>query len=137
MAIPTLSPRGTNTPLYSLVAAVILVGFAILGLAIVPESNTNLLYTIVGLIVTTVPSLIAAGYAERIGQDIRNGVLHEKVKDATTQALDETGVTAAVAASPPEATATALRALSALLEHNAKVTIENTTAIHESEGNHG
>jgi hypothetical protein len=76
----------------------------------------------VGLIVTTVPSLIAAGFAERASRDIRNGVVKDKVADA----LEETGV-AQVARDAGETTPAALKALTMLIANlqateNAKTT---------------
>jgi hypothetical protein len=122
-------PPRTNTPVFSLLAAILLIGLAIVGLVVVPDSRQNQLYIIVGLIVTTVPSLIAASYAERIGKDIRNGVLTQKVQEGAQAALDDTGVTDVVNSSQRgETTIVAMNALKALLEANTGATQVNTTA---------
>lgn len=88
------TPPTQNLPVWSLGSAVILVAMAIVGLGIIDldENSSPIFLMIVGLIVTTVPSLISAAYSERISRDIRNGTVTEKVKDA----LDEKGVTEAV-----------------------------------------
>jgi uncharacterized membrane protein len=80
-----------NLPLYSLLTAGFLVALAVIALIFVKADNntTPVLISIVGLIATTVPSLIAAAYAERTNRDIRNGVVEEKVKSATKEALVE------------------------------------------------
>lgn len=111
-------PKSTNLPLLTLGAGVILISLAIIGLIFVPTGHDAELFTIIGLIVTTVPSLIASFHAERIGKDIRNGVLTQKVTEGTTKALEDTGVTQVVEASGRgEGTIAAIRALTALLEH--------------------
>lgn len=81
------TPGSGNLPVYALAAAVVLVLAALGSLLFVdPESkSTPQLYIVVGLIVTTVPSLIAAAFAERVSRDVRNGTLKGKVVDA----LDE------------------------------------------------
>lgn len=78
-------------------------------------------------IVTAIPVLLTAGaYSERNSKDIRNGTVTEKARVGTHQALDESGVKAAVEASPPEATAAAYQALVRLLErdHVERVDVE-------------
>lgn len=109
-----------NVPVYSLVAVVALVGLAVLGLAVVPlnEKSTPLFYSVVGLIVTTVPSLIAATFAERTARDVRNGTLEDKARLGTHQALKESGVTDVVEATRKgDTTLVALQGIQALLEH--------------------
>lgn len=116
----TTIPARTNAPLYSLGAGVALVALAILALTVIPERNQSQTFIVVGLIVTTVPSLIAAGFAERSSRDIRNGVVEEKVKTGATRALVETGVTDVVDASGRGASSTA--AIDALTAHTAALT---------------
>jgi hypothetical protein len=90
--------------------------------------STNATVTVlIGLL----PSLVAAGYAERTSRDVRNGVVEQKVKVGARAALDETGVTA-VAAQSGESTKLAMLALSKLLETNTAATNANTIA--QSEG---
>jgi hypothetical protein len=104
----------TNLPVFTLGAAVIFVMLAILGFIFIPAGNVIAQETLVGLIVTTVPSLIAAAFAERTGRDVRNGVMEQKVKDGATKALQDTGVTDVVNASGRGASsAAAIQALTA------------------------
>lgn len=81
-------------PLWSLGSAVVLVAMCLgfLSFAHLDEASTPIAITVIGLVVTTVPTLIGAAFAERASRDIRNGTVTTKVKDA----LEETGVTAAV-----------------------------------------
>lgn len=83
-------PGSGNTPLYALIAAVLLVALALGTLLLIDseKSTTPVFLTVIGLIVTTVPSLIAAAFAERASRDIRNGTLRSKV----TEALVDAGV---------------------------------------------
>ncbi len=46
------------------------------------EATQNTLTIVVGLLVTTIPSVIAAGYSERASRDLRNGVVGTAVTDA-------------------------------------------------------
>jgi hypothetical protein len=104
----------TNLPVFTLGAAVILVMLAILGFIFIPAGNVVAQESLIGLIVTTVPSLIAAAFAERTGRDVRNGVMEQKVKDGATKALQDTGVTDVVNASGRGASsAAAIQALTA------------------------
>jgi hypothetical protein len=108
-----ISPR-TNLPIFTLTAAVAFVFLAIMGFIFIPEHNVIAQETLVGLIVTTVPSLIAAAFSERTGRDVRNGVVEQKAKDGATKALRETGVTDVVEASGRGASsAAAIEALTA------------------------
>jgi hypothetical protein len=88
-----VAPR-TNLPVISIIAAVSLVGLAIVALIFVhlDDRTTPVFLSVIGLIVTTVPSLIAAAYAERVSKDVRNGVVEDKVRTATKDALAEHGV---------------------------------------------
>lgn len=96
MADPSGRPPGptTNLPFYSLIAAVLFVALAVLALVFVPRDDTRMaqLVLVIGLIVTTVPSLIASAFAERTSRDVRNGVLVDQVKTGTKQALVEHNV---------------------------------------------
>lgn len=85
------TPVRVNLPLASLVTAVTLVAIAVVALILVKPGaeTTPVLISIVGLIVSTVPSLIAAAYSERTSRDIRNGVVEAKMKTAARQALEE------------------------------------------------
>lgn len=74
---------------------------------------------LVGLVVTTIPSLLAAGYAERASRDVRNGTVTEKARQGAHKAITEAGVVtrdgpAVQAALSAQAASTA--ALTALLQ---------------------
>ncbi len=110
--------------LVAIVAAV----FTILAVAgRLDAQSTPILVSLLGLVVTAVPALISAGFAKQAADDIRNGVITEKVVEGTTKALDETGVTEVVSmTNRGESSAIAMRALTALLEQNTAVTQANT-----------
>lgn len=93
MADPTPRPS-TNLPLLSLGAAVLFVALAVLALVFVPKDDQRLTQVVllVGLVVSTVPSLIASAYSERTSKDMRNGVMIQQVKVGTKQALTEHNV---------------------------------------------
>lgn len=57
--------------------------------------------TLLSILIGAIPALFASGYAERNARDIRNGTIVEKVAQGTTQALQETGVTAVIANASP------------------------------------
>jgi ribose 1,5-bisphosphokinase PhnN len=104
-----------NAPHYSLAAGVLLVVVGIVAAVLTDSRDT--LNALLVLIVTTVPSLLAAGYAERASRDIRNGTVTEKARQGTHKALEESGVTEVVAASNKgQASLLAMEALSALLD---------------------
>ena len=97
----------------------IIIIVAVVGVALVDldRNSTPIFVSIVGLIATSVPALIAAAFAERSSHDIRNGVVEEKAKRGTHKALEEAGVTEVVEATQRgEGSVAALRALTALLE---------------------
>lgn len=108
----------------ALIGALVLVfiGAALIAvLAIAGELNTSStsVMTIIGLIVSAVPALIAAGFAKQAATDIRNGVLVDKVTQGTHRALDESGVTEVVNITQKgEATLVAMQALTRLLENS-------------------
>jgi hypothetical protein len=122
----------TGKPIYAtavtvvcIVAAVVLVLFAD------PENQGTI--TVIGLIVSTLPSLIASFFAERTSRDVRNGVLVDKVAEGTAQAIKSEGV---VVRDGPVVSAE-LRALSALLQQNTRITKENTAHLIEVDGGEG
>lgn len=78
-------PRlNSNLPIYALICAVAFFALAVAALAVVDldDNTTPGLLMLVGLVVTTVPSLVAAAFSERAARDIRNGTVTQKVKDA-------------------------------------------------------
>lgn len=91
--------RSTNLPIVTLTFATVFVALCIFGFIFIPQNNAAAQETLVGIMIGTVPSLIAASFAERTNRDVRNGVVEQKVKDGATRALKETGVTDVVEAS--------------------------------------
>lgn len=95
-------PYGPNSlPVATIGAVVILIAIvaaSVVALAIAGKVNaetTPWIVAVMGIVTTTIPSLIAAGFAERAAKDIRNGTVTEKAKIGSVQALLETGVTSA------------------------------------------
>lgn len=110
-----------NTPHYALITTVVLIGMGIVG-AFLSEDDRSM-SLLIGLIITTIPSLIAAGFAERASRDIRNGTITEKAQEGAEKALDNKGVTEAVtqgAQTTPVAMETLLLLLSNQLELDAE-----------------
>jgi hypothetical protein len=114
-----------NIPLYSLTATVLLVGMALVALLFVDTSNITLLIPFVGLIVSTVPSLIAAAYSEKTSRDIHNGVLSKQVSEGTTVAF-------AHQALKDPAALQAIQELAALVKTNTDTTETNTAALNNT-----
>lgn len=109
---PAIAP---NTPHYTLAAAVVLVVVGVAAAYV--TDNRQSMTTLLGLIATTVPSLLAAGYAERASRDIRNGTVTEKARQGSVRAMEEVGVVDVVEASNRgQGTLLAMQALAALLE---------------------
>lgn len=73
-----------------------------------------------GLIVSTIPSFIAAAFSERAARDIRNGVVQDKTRQGVHEALIETGVTDIVATAQ-ETQPAVLQALANLNASNTKL----------------
>lgn len=130
----------TNLPYASLGAAVLLI---LVGGGVVMTGNggENGGAILIGLVVTTIPSLIAAAFAERNAKDIRNGTVTEKARQGAHRALAEAGVTT-VASQGPQ-TAAALQSLEQLLRQtqstvaeNTQATVHNTEVHEQDEGKH-
>lgn len=116
-----------NTPLYSLTAAVAFMGFAVVMVIFTDPDDKEYVTLLIGLIVTSIPSLIASAFSERASRDIRNGVVQNKVEEA----LENTGV-AKVARDIERTTPASLDALSMLLsnlqaDNNAKIAVRAKT----------
>lgn len=129
-----MTVNGTNgkgkAPLYALVATALFVTAAVvLVLFADPENQSTVV--VIGMIVSTLPSLVASFFAERASRDVRNGVLTEKVREGTVQAIQEEGV---LVRNGP-VVSTELAALSALLRQNTTATRENTAHMVEEERN--
>ena len=106
----------TNTPIYSLIAFALMIGFAVI-VVVTGHGEDDGGALLIGLAVTTIPSLVAALYSERTSRDVRNGVVVEKVRQGTHVALKESGVQEVVDMSQRgETTLVAMQALTKLLE---------------------
>ena len=81
-----------NTPVLAIVTALSLVGFAVVVIVTGYGTSRNGAL-LIGLVLTTVPSVIAAAFAERVSRDVRNGVVETKAQRGAEAALAETGVT--------------------------------------------
>lgn len=112
----------SNMPILAITTAVLLVGFAVL-VVVMGYGDQGGGALLVGLVLTTVPSLIAAAFAERVSRDVRNGVVEHKAKHGAKQALHESGMTPAQ-----------LQRLADLLRINTAVTVEDM-AERRDEGN--
>lgn len=89
------------------------------------ENQRNLAFiTILGLVGNAVPSILALLKSEATQNDIRNGVVIDKVK----QAIDEKQV---VTRDGP-AVNLGMAALAKLLEQNMQATVENTEALQDN-----
>lgn len=121
-----------NLPLYSLGSAILLLLSAVIAVVVVDPSkqSTPVFISVMGLILTTVPSLLAAAFAERTARDVRNGVVEEKVRNGAHQAMREAGV---ITREGPAVTL-AMESLAALLKQNTKVTEDNTAATEADNG---
>ena len=105
-----------NTPLYALGAAVIFGGYAVV--LVVTDHMDSTLF--VGFLVTTLPSLVAAAFAERTARDVRNGVVQDKIRQGTHEALRESGVTE-VAATALQSQPATTSALAHLVDSNTRM----------------
>jgi hypothetical protein len=108
-----------NMPLWSLLSGIALIVTLGLVILLTPADKMSdpQFGIFIALIVSTVPSLIGAAYAERTSRDVRNGVVAEKAREGAVQAIEQTQV---MTETGPTATA----ALAA--------THESTTALAES-----
>lgn len=73
--------------------SVVTLGILVVAVVVLSVVNGNSHGEIVTVLVGLIPGILAAGYAERTNRDVRNGVVQEKAKAGTLQALSETGVT--------------------------------------------
>lgn len=121
MTQPERSKLPHNAPLYALVATVVFVAAAVV-LVIWGDLENGNAMMLLGLLVTTLPSLVAAGFSERASRDIRNGVVVEKARQGALQAIDQ----AQVIVRDGPVVSTELRALTRLLEQNTAATEANT-----------
>lgn len=107
-----------NVPLYALGLSALLV-IAMIVLVVTGKAGESGTGLFVGLILSTLPSLLAAVFSERVSRDVRNGVVAEQSRQGAVKALDETGVIEAVEQGQGgQTTARALEALAELLEQS-------------------
>lgn len=129
MASNSSGHGGGNVPLYATICAVAFVACAVLLVLFADPHSSQSIMIVLGLIVTTLPSLVASIFAERASRDIRNGVLEEKAKSGAAQAIQEQQVL--VRTGP--VVSTELAALSRLLEANTAATQTNTNVLQHTE----
>lgn len=102
-----------STPFYTLATTLIFLAAAVV-LALTDAANAGGGAVLLAFLISTMPSLVAAGFSERVSRDVRNGTIVEKARQGTVQALAETGVTDAIEQGR-QTTPAALEALTALL----------------------
>jgi hypothetical protein len=114
----------TNVPKYTLILAGILSLSVVAVVLFAPERNSGNATQYILWAIVTLPGLIGAAFSERNSRDIRNGVVVDKVKEGTKQALVESGVQDVVDASARgQASTLVMQALSELLKANTAVHI--------------
>lgn len=79
----------TNTPLYSFLSLVVFVGAMVALIVTDHASDSGVLLAVV---VSTLPSLVAAISSERTARDIRNGVVQDKARQGAHEAIAEAEV---------------------------------------------
>lgn len=108
-----------NVPLFSIIAATVFLSLAVI-LVIFADPHNIETVTLIGFILSTIPSILASVFSEKSNKAITNGVVQEKARLGTTQALQETGITSA-ANQANDSTRLAMEALTELLkQHNQK-----------------
>lgn len=132
MTLPGGYKVRTSTGIWAVVAALGL-GVAIVVAVVITGGvtavSTPWIVSILGLIATTVPSILAMLSAGDVKAKLDNGHIQSEV----TKALESNQV---ITRDGPAATA-ALLALKQLLEQNTQVTKENTETVREANGNGG
>lgn len=113
----------SNTPRIALITAALLIGGAAVALALARDTESLAI-----IVASTVPSLLAAAFAERASRDIRNGTVTEKARQGATTALKETGVVQAVE-DGKQTTPAALTALIMLLSDRLELDAEERDAL--------
>ena len=83
---PTTS---TNTPIYSFLSLVVFVAGLVV-LTVTDHADDGGVF--IALVVSTLPSLVAAISAERTARDIRNGVVQDKARQGAHEAIAEAEV---------------------------------------------
>lgn len=96
MSDPTHLPQ--NRPTAMLLTALALIGMTFATVSTITlrgsldDRSTPVVVSLVGMVITVVPGLLAAAYAERASRDLRNGMIVHKAKQGAAQAIDEAGV---------------------------------------------
>lgn len=91
--LPT--PPGGNFPKAALTAAAALVGMVVVLVGVLAFTDslddraTPLVVSLLGMVATIVPGLVAATYSERASRDIRNGTVVEKAREGAVRALHD------------------------------------------------
>lgn len=76
----------TNAPVYSIITiALFLASMTV----IIVTGHTGDGGLLIGLGISTLPSLVASVYAERTARDVRNGVVQEKARQGASEAIQE------------------------------------------------
>lgn len=103
MSYPT--PR-TNPPTVAALSAAVMLFLVIAGAVVVlalgkrlDSTSTPMIITLMGVVVSAVPALIGAAFAERASKDIRNGTLVEKSREGAARAIEDKVPTFTAAAS--------------------------------------
>jgi hypothetical protein len=110
--------RHPNAPRFALTTALVLIGGAAVGFTVAKDTQSLAI-----VVAATVPSLLAAAFAERASRDIRNGTVTEKAREGAVEALQETGVVQAVE-DGKQTTPAALTALIMLLSDRLELDAE-------------
>lgn len=108
-----LNKMATSAPIYALGSILAFVAAVVILIVTNHEQGNGGMF--IAFAISTLPSLVAALFAERSARDIRNGVVQDKVRQGATDALQETGVTE-VAQTALQTQAPALTALAQLLQ---------------------
>jgi hypothetical protein len=117
----------SNTPRIALITAAVLIGGAVATFAVVQDSEGLAI-----VVASTVPSLLAAAFAERASRDIRNGTVTEKAREGAVEALQDTGVVQAVEEGK-QTTPAALTALIMLLSDRLELDAEERAHLAETD----
>ena len=104
-------------PIYAFGSLLLFVG-AVLTLDLTGHGSDS--PTFIALVVATIPSIVAALFAERSSRDIRNGVVQEKARHGAAKAIEESGAAEAAenAATAVTDNAQAVATLISMLENH-------------------
>ena len=80
-----------STPIYSLGALTLFLTFATI-LILTDHADTGSGLAILTVLIANTPGMIAAIFSERASRDIRNGVVMDKARQGSVEALADTGL---------------------------------------------